>query len=263
VVTCGVDVQETWIEAAVWAHGAGEEMWLLDTPQFHGDVNTDVPWSQLQDFLRTTYKTTNGYQVPISITAIDSGDQTELVYRKAKEFTKAGLKIVAIKGFDGARAVFEWSRYKNVGKPRLGLVGSSQAKGILLGRLKNVSVFGPGYIHFPAGVLPDVLEQITSEQKIRIFGKGSAPQTIWKKLRARNEQLDCMVYAYAALHSYKDILTQLTALTEKYKTILPPVTIDEEGKPIIASGPVVRPRQVPLPRAFGHKPGFNPWKRNS
>ena len=133
-----------------------------------------------------------------------------------------GLNIIAGKGFDGARAIFEWSRYKTTGKPRIGLVGSSAAKSILYARIKSVQVHGPGYVHFPSNVNQEILEQILGERKITIFGKGSAPKQIWKKLRARQDQLDCFVYAYAALHSLSpNILQSMPMLIEKLKVVKP------------------------------------------
>ena len=236
IITCGVDVHEDFLEVAVWGWGEYEEAFMLDNLQIVGDTAQQQVWIELKEMLKTTYMNGNNVAVPISQTIIDSGFATEMVYRAVKSYREDGINIIAGKGFDGARAIFEWSRYKNTGKPRLGLVGSSAAKSILYARIKSVQVHGPGYVHFPSNVNQEVLEQILGERKITVFGKGSAPKQIWKKLRARQDQLDCFVYAYAALHSLSpNILQSMPALVQKLSVV----------KPIIPD--VTSPDVAPLP----------------
>lgn len=215
ILTCGVDVQQDWIEASVWGFGKGEEMWQIDTIQLVGPTSQPDVWLQLSDVLRQTYETINKVPVPITITLIDTGFQTDMVYRQVKTYAQNGIRIVPIKGFEGARSIFEFSRFKTPGKPKLGMVGVSQAKGLLYARLKNVHARGPGYIHFPAGTHQEVLDQILSERQYTIYNKGNIPKQIWKQIRERNEQLDCMVYAYAGyLASNPAIHTQIDALVD-------------------------------------------------
>lgn len=249
VITAGVDVQHSWIEVGVWGHGANEEMWLLDTYQLIGETSQNEVWEQLADALKTKYTTVSGKLVGIQTTAIDSGDQTELVIRNVSNLRSKGLTIFPTKGFDGSRAVFEWSRYKNAGKPRLGIVGVSQAKGILYQRLKHVKTVGPGYIHFPASVHPEVLDQINSERKITVYDKGNVPKTFWKKLRERNEQLDCLVYAYAAFHSLPKTVTQnVSTLAEQFGSGSGPADKQDSTS---EKPPTITHRTVNLPRRTG------------
>lgn len=197
VLVCGIDVQESWIEAAVWGVGANEEMWLIDVKQIVGETSHQAVWDELAFFLKQPYTTYSGESIPIMLSAIDSGNQTELVFRNVKALRAEKLNVIPVKGFDGARSVFEWSQFKKTGKAHLGIVGSSQAKGILHSRLKTVTKHGAGFIHFPSGVHREVLDQILAERKVVIHRAGMQPKTVWKKLRDRNEQLDAMVYAYA------------------------------------------------------------------
>jgi phage terminase large subunit GpA-like protein len=218
VLTCGIDVQHDWIEVAVYGHGLDEQLWLIEEDQLHGDTSQQAVWDDLRTFLKSTYKAANGSALPINISFIDSGDQTELVYRHVKSMQDVDrTAIYPIKGFDGSRELFKWSKYKTTGKPRLGIVGVSQAKSILHQRLKNVTTPGAGYIHFPAGVSPTVLEQILSERRITVYSKGNVPSVIWKRIgTSRNEQLDCLVYAYAAFQALSlTIRTNLAGIIEK------------------------------------------------
>lgn len=216
ILTCGVDVQETWLECAVWGWGKQEEAWLIQSVQFVGDTSQAQVWEDLKIFLKSTFRNKNNAAIPITQTIIDSGFATEIVYRYVKSFREDKINCHPGKGFDGARQIFEWSRYKNAGKPRVGLVGSSQAKGIINARIKNVTAHGSGYIHFRHDTNPEVLEQILSERKITVYSKGNAPKQIWKRIRERNEQLDCVVYAYAALHSLStNILAEMSKIVEK------------------------------------------------
>ncbi len=59
---------------------------------------------------------------------------------------------------------------------------------------------GPGYVHIPHADWADeeLAAQLTSERLVTRFTKG-VPQTVWKKIRPRNEMLDCFILALAAL----------------------------------------------------------------
>jgi phage terminase large subunit GpA-like protein len=78
------------------------------------------------------------------------------------------------------------------------MVGVDQAKSLIMRRLKIDSP-GPGYCHFPAGRSIEYFRQLTAEKLITRYVKGF-PRREWKKQdKARNEALDCRVYALAAL----------------------------------------------------------------
>ncbi|HEY4321723.1 MAG TPA: terminase gpA endonuclease subunit [Gemmatimonadales bacterium] len=215
VITCGIDVQQDWIECHAYGWGIGEEGWYIDSKQLVGNTTQQDVWDQLDIYLRTTYTTPAGGRVPIRISAIDTGAFTEMVNRQVLWLKSRGHHIVPTKGFDGSRAVFEWSLQKKQGQAKLGIIGSSQAKEILFSRLRGVTNHGPGFIHYPATIPLLVLEGITSEKKITVYGKGNAPKTMWKQMRDRNEPLDCLVYSFAILHSLgKHILQEMPALVD-------------------------------------------------
>ena len=80
------------------------------------------------------------------------------------------------------------------------LLGTDTIKTTLFGRLKGVAEVGPGYIHFGAQSNMEYFEQLTAEKQILRRGSNGFPVRAWvKQPNARNEALDCAVYAYAAL----------------------------------------------------------------
>ena len=76
---------------------------------------------------------------------------------------------------------------------------SDTVKTTLFGRLRHNDP-GPGYLHFHARLDLEYFQQLTAEKQVVKFVKGFPVREWVKKPSARNEALDCMVYAYAALH---------------------------------------------------------------
>jgi len=96
---------------------------------------------------------------------------------------------------EGKALVGRLSR-NNVGKIKLFLVGVDTAKDVVYGRLK-IQDEGAGYCHFSAHYDDEFFRQLTAEQRIEKYHKGYLKRE-WRKVRARNEALDCRVYALAA-----------------------------------------------------------------
>jgi phage terminase large subunit GpA-like protein len=59
---------------------------------------------------------------------------------------------------------------------------------------------GPGFIHLPAWVDDDYLEQLASERAFRRYVKGRGLARVWELIGTRNEALDLEVYSLAALY---------------------------------------------------------------
>lgn len=66
-----------------------------------------------------------------------------------------------------------------------------------MARLK-VEEPGPGFCHFPKSREEEFYYQLTSEKAVQTYHKG-VPKRVWRKIRQRNEALDCRVYALAAV----------------------------------------------------------------
>lgn len=200
LLTAGVDVQIDRLEMEVVAWGDGEESWSIDYLVIHGDPARGETWAALDAALDRTYMHETGTALHVTATGIDSGGaHTQIVYDYCRRRT--ARRVFALKGIAGpGRPVVTLSRKQQGGgnrKTDLFMVGVDDAKGTIYSRLK-IDEPGPGYCHFPFERTEDYFLQLTAERIVTRHSKGF-PRREWVKSRARNEALDCRVYAYAAL----------------------------------------------------------------
>ena len=201
VLTAGVDVQRDRLEASIFGWGIGKESWGVEHRVFFGAPDTDAVWRDLAVFLSRQRIRADGVALPVSCTFVDSGDGATSadVYRfcRAHEADRA----YAIKGRGGAGVpVVLPSSRRNAFGVHLIVIGVDAAKASLAARLR-VSEVGPGFVHFagPAqGFGPEYYRQLTAEVLAR-RRVGGVMRVSWRKIRERNEALDCAVYAAAAI----------------------------------------------------------------
>ena len=207
-LTVGVDVQDNRLAISVWAWGREEEGWLLDHQEIYGDPSRQELWKQLDEVVLREWPHAVGPAMRPDVVAIDSGGHfTAEVYQYARERARQG--VVAIKG------------QSQRGKPPIGkgskvdvnhqgrtlkrgavvyMVGGDTVKTTLFGRLKH-NEQGAGFLHFHMGTTGEYFEQLTAEKQVLRYNRGGFPTREWvKKPSARNEALDCLVYAYAAMN---------------------------------------------------------------
>ena len=268
LLTAGVDVQDNRVAFVVRAWGQDEESWLVNHGEIYGDPARPELWKQLDSVLfDTPYTHETGAQLPVRAIAIDSGGHfTHEVYAYAR--ARRDRHVIAVKGMSqpGKAIVSKPTRqdinFKNQtikGGVELWGVGTDTAKATIYGRLKNGDESGAGVYHFPMGLAETYYEQLTSEKQVTRYSNGF-PKRIWiKKEGARNEALDCEVYALAALQYFYTRVNRATLwkkLTDKITTAHAAVKIapvEPLDKPITP----VR-RQNIMPRRGG---GFvKAWK---
>ena len=234
LLTVGCDTQDDRLSLSVWGWGREEQGWLIDRVKIYGDPSRKEVWKQLDEIVQTPYRSEDGRELKPMIVAIDSGGHhTSEVYQYARE--RQSLGVVAIKGMSTknkppigkASKVDLNASGKTLKKgAQVFPVGSDTIKSLLFGRLKHNDV-GAGYLHFYPTVDKDYFEELTAEKQVLRFRNGF-PERIWvKKSSARNEALDELVYAYAALnrvYQIKDRRTlwdQLERLPEERKDSKP------------------------------------------
>ena len=207
-LTVGVDVQDNRLAISVWAWGREEEGWLIDHQEIYGDPSRPELWKQLDELVMREWQHGLGRKLRPDVVAIDSGGHfTAEVYQYARERSRQG--VVAIKGQSqrGKAPIGKASKvdvnYKGKTLKNGALlypVGGDTIKTTLFGRLKHNEV-GPGYLHFHMKTTSEYFEQLTAEKQVLKYSRGGFPIREWvKKPSARNEALDCLVYAYAALN---------------------------------------------------------------
>lgn len=198
----GTDVQHDRLEVGVYALGPGEECWTVAHEVIYGSPRDAATWKAHDDLIAREVRREDGMAVPIVASAVDAGDgQTTsfvLDYCRARR----RRKVLAVKGQSQAGKL-------PIGRPskvdltvrgtviprgaQLWPVGTDTIKGVLMARLKD-----EGFMHFPDGLPATYYEQLVAERLVTKFRNG-VPYKVWTKAPgARNEALDCLVYAYAA-----------------------------------------------------------------
>ena len=264
VLVAGVDVQDNRFEVVVWAIGRGEEMWPVDYSVLDANPADERDWDRLHQYLQMPFDHHAGGAIKIEAVAIDTGGHfTHQVYAFCR--THQQRRYYAIKGVsrDGfpvkGRSSLQdvnW-RGKIIKRGvRLWDVGTDTAKDLLFGRLR-VTQPGPGFVHFSKHLPGEFYHQLTAEQRVmQRTARGDVFR--WVKTRARNEVLDCTVYAtFAAhmldLHRYTERQWQRLADAVQPKNgdlfmVAAGDHIADAGK-VIAPAP--QPRKPMLPRRIG------------
>lgn len=200
-LTMGTDVQDDRLESTVWGWGRDEESYRVSHVVLKGDPGSQALWAEHDALLKRRFRTDDGRELVIEACAIDSGGHfTEQVYAycaKRKRF-----RVWAIKGIAGPGRLAWPKKASKGGKKRADvyLVGVDTIKDLLHGRFKKIAEPGPGYIHLDATTDDIAVDQLTSETMVYRMALGRRVR-MWKPRSSgvRNEQLDCFVYAYAAL----------------------------------------------------------------
>jgi len=192
--TAGVDVQKDRLEATLVDWGLGEEAWVVEHTILPGDTARPEVWAELGDLL-TEWRP--------DAAAVDSGYNTSMVY----DFVRARAWAFAVKGMEGpGRPIVEDEKIRRQRLRRqrkkgvlVHLVGDDQAKALIYSRLE-LRERGPGYVHFPRDPSFDdeYFAQLTAEKLVPRV-RGTRPVMVWIQTRPRNEALDCLKYALAAL----------------------------------------------------------------
>lgn len=209
VLTAGVDVQADRLELEVVAWGRGLESWSVSYVVLPGKVTEPAVWADLDRELSRTFTHENGAQLAIRAMAVDTGFETQHVYRWVRRQVVG--RVFAIKGTDDQGALVLHAKAVEVkldGKRvqrglRVWSIGGPVAKHELYAwlRLPKPTEAGdphpPGYCHFPE-YGPEFFRQLTAEEVVVHVNKRGYREFSWEKKRERNEALDCRVYARAA-----------------------------------------------------------------
>jgi phage terminase large subunit GpA-like protein len=199
MITVGVDVQGDRLELEYVGWGRGEETWSLGYKVINGDPVQSTVWSMLDLALQRTWVHQSGVRIMSCRTFIDSsnGSHMSRIYDYARPRQCAPLNISACKGASTPKpAICGQKSYQKKYEIDLFIVGTVTCKELIYARL-NLPEHGPGYMHFPIGYDQKYFDMLTAEEMI--YKKGVKT---YRKIRARNEAIDCRVYATAAIYSF-------------------------------------------------------------
>lgn len=218
----GIDTQDNRYEFYVWGAAPGESLYLIHRQIIMGHPASPETLATLEQALAKKYQHENGQMMEVGRWCWDTGGHHgDTVYDQSK---KLGLlKFIPIKG-----ASIYGKPIQNMPKSVkahckhtfLTEVGTDTAKEIIYHRLKmskNPEGITPGFIHLPEddAICPEeVCQQLVSEIKKLVFKNGMKTFQ-WSAEGRRNEALDCLVYALAALRiSIERFGLDLNALAE-------------------------------------------------
>lgn len=212
LLTCSVDVQDTWLEVAVWGFGRDRERWLIWHEKITGDPAQNVecrpdlggPWLQVNAIRRTQFNADDSGHFEILRTGVDSGGHfTHEVYEYCR--LHARENVVAISGANRPTAppVSAGKKmdvnYKNkVIKSGVTLyqLGVYSLKRTLYRQLL-IDTPGPGFVHFGQNATSEFLKGLTCERLVPKTVKGFQKFEWHNPPGARNEPLDTAVYCAA------------------------------------------------------------------
>lgn len=203
VLIAGVDVQDDRLEISVWGFGGedGAESWAITHDVLRGDPGQRDLWNRLDDFLSTEFDHESGYRLKIAAAGVDSGGHyTTEVYKFCK--ARSGRRVYALKGSNQRSApIVSRPTNRNAVGVDLFAAGTDSAKEIIFKRLEITDPTAKGLMHFPMNepmIDPEFFAQLTAEKRVTTYRNGF-PVMIYKKMRPRNEALDCLVYVLVTL----------------------------------------------------------------
>ncbi|EFA5485109.1 phage terminase large subunit family protein [Escherichia coli] len=204
-LTAGIDSQKNRYEIYVWGWAPGEEAFLIDKQIIMGRPEDEDTLKRVDAVIRKKYRHADGTEISISRVCWDTGgiDQ-DIVYQRSRKH--GTFFVLPIKGASVyGKPVITMPKKRNQRGVFLCEVGSDTVKEMLYARFAlpvvSPSEVAPYIFRFPDN--PDIFsdveaKQLVAEELVEKVVNGRV-KLQWDARKRRNEALDCLVYAYAAL----------------------------------------------------------------
>ncbi|OEM15592.1 terminase [Escherichia coli] len=204
-LTVGIDSQKNRYEIYVWGWAPGEEAFLIDKQIIMGRPEDEDTLKRVDAVIRKKYRHADGTEISISRVCWDTGgiDQ-DIVYQRSRKH--GTFFVLPIKGASVyGKPVITMPKKRNQRGVFLCEVGSDTVKEMLYARFAlpvvSASEVAPYTFRFPDN--PDIFSDVEAKQLVaeelveKVVNRRVKLQ--WDARKRRNEALDCLVYAYAAL----------------------------------------------------------------
>lgn len=224
-LTAGIDSQRNRYEIYVWGWAPGEEAFLVDKQIVMGRPEDENTLQRVDSVINRKYRHADGTEMSISRICWDIGGiDAQIVNQRSK---KHGIfRVLPIKGASVyGKPVITMPKKRNQNGVFLCEIGTDTAKEMLYARMGAATTPAdestPYAIRFPDD--PDIFteveaQQLVAEELVEKWEKGKL-RLLWDAKKRRNEALDCLVYAYAALRvSVQRWQLDLEALAESRKS---------------------------------------------
>ncbi|EEW0418977.1 TPA: phage terminase large subunit family protein [Escherichia coli] len=204
-LTAGIDSQKNRYEIYVWGWAPGEEAFLIDKQIIMGRPEDEDTLKRVDAVIRKKYRHADGTEISISRVCWDTGgiDQ-DIVYQRSRKH--GTFFVLPIKGASVyGKPVITMPKKRNQRGVFLCEVGSDTVKEMLYARFAlpvvSASEVAPYTFRFLDN--PDIFsdveaKQLVAEELVEKVVNGRV-KLQWDARKRRNEALDCLVYAYAAL----------------------------------------------------------------
>lgn len=228
VLTAGVDVQDNRLEYEIVGWTKDKSSFGIKYGVLYGDPGKAEVWAMLDDVLFSNYKRSDGLEMQIMTTCIDSGGHyTEEVYQYCRK--REMRRVWAIKGQGGSGISYvQRPTKRNKSGAWLFMIGVDVGKDTMASRLKTNFVDEAGFCHFPMEADRGYDEQyftgLTAEKRnIRTISGRIIINWVKKYEGIRNEPFDIRNYATAALEILNPNLSALhRRLNEEGGAVAPP-----------------------------------------
>lgn len=220
-LTAGIDSQKDRFEIYVWGWGIGEEAFLIDKVIVMGRPDDEGTLVRVDEVINRRYRHEDGSDMGIGKICWDTGGIDPAIVHKRSR--KHGIyRVLPIKGASQyGKTVITMPTSKNQHNTYLCEIGTDTAKELLYARMQlprtDISEPTPQAFRFPADqeIFSEAeAKQLVAEEMVQKLVKGKI-RLLWDARGRRNEALDCLVYAYAALRlAMQKWQLDLTALTE-------------------------------------------------
>lgn len=207
LITAGVDTQDNRLAVQIVGWGRNLTGWVLDYIELPGDPANDQVWDDLTELINRGIQHESGLIMQIRATAIDTGGHRG---EAVKSYVRNGFipTPIAIKGssrYDaepiskGAMIDVKWNGRVYEKGVRVHQVGTVEIKHSLFSRMKNDGDKDPSErkLRFTRDLSSEYFSGLISETYNR-----SKKRYEKKHDGVRNEPLDTLTYAYAALHHH-------------------------------------------------------------
>lgn len=201
ILTLGADIQADRIEAEVVAWGRDKESWSVSYHVLEGDTSDlqGRAWAGLHDLMSSEHA---GMQITMAL--VDAGFRTSTVYQFCEQFANGVMPCMGDSTSAWGRRIFAIRDVPGFACRRVD-IQTGTLKSELYGYLQRGApadgeTFPAGYCHFPLEYGEKHFRQLTAEERTKEKTRSGATRYVWKQIRERNEQLDCRVYASAALY---------------------------------------------------------------
>lgn len=203
-LTAAVDVQQgsklraARLEVSVMAWGLGFENWIIYRNEIPGNSSEQAVWDALDNFWKKRWFREDGLEIQIELKAIDTGYNSNAVYKYVRGRYREGFRAIKGKGGYGAELLAKKPVLVDRGRVALLIIGTNTAVDNILANF-DIEAPGPGYTHFARSLCDseyfDQLLNVTGIEKYT----GLIQYTVYEKKddKKPNEAHDLFVYNYA------------------------------------------------------------------